>query len=163
MPEVGRADRCGARLNGMGEFSEGCGDPMPRVDAGGEFVVSAAEVLDECVSGTDDVCRMQRVESSHRPQPSFQSSVVSFDGVVCLPLGDMAGDRQQLIKHSGVGRCPVGAHLTRARAVVQSAGEEPASGRQIHLLGDQDVDDLAVLVDRPVQIDPPPDRCARSR
>ena len=31
-----------------------------------------------------------------------------------------------------------------------------ASGRKISLLRDQDVDDLAVLVNRPVQIHPPP-------
>lgn len=35
------------RLNGVDEFGEGCGDPISRVDVGGEFVVSAAEVLDE--------------------------------------------------------------------------------------------------------------------
>ena len=33
-------------------------------------------------------------------------------------------------------------------------GEEPASGRQIPLLRDEDVDDLAELVNRAVQIDP---------
>ncbi len=32
--------------------------------------------------------------------------------------------------------------------------KEPAGSCQIALLGDQDVDDLAELVDRPVQIDP---------
>ncbi len=51
-----RVDRCGARSDGVGEFGEGCGDPMPGVDIATEFVVSAADVLDECVSGTDDVC-----------------------------------------------------------------------------------------------------------
>jgi len=39
--------------------------------------------------------------------------------------------------------------------VLQGSDEEPASGRQIPLLGDQDVDDPAVLVNRPVKIDPP--------
>ncbi len=33
----------------MEELGEGRGDPMPRVDIDTEFVVSAAEVLDECV------------------------------------------------------------------------------------------------------------------
>jgi hypothetical protein len=41
-------------------------------------------------------------------------------------------------------------------ALVKDADEEPAGGLQIPLLGDQDVDDLAVLVDRPVQILPSP-------
>jgi len=69
----------------------------------------------------------------------------------------MACGRHQLLDHSWVGRCPVGAHLGRVEAVLQGAGEEPASGRQVPLLGDQDVNDLAVLVDCPVQLDPPPD------
>jgi hypothetical protein len=40
--------------------------------------------------------------------------------------------------------------------VVERLGEEPASSREIPFLRDEDVDDLAELVDRPVQIDPPP-------
>jgi hypothetical protein len=39
----------------VGKFGEGRGDPMHRVDIDTEFVVSAAEVLDECVPGTDYV------------------------------------------------------------------------------------------------------------
>jgi hypothetical protein len=53
---VVRADRCGTRSDGPGEFDEGCADPMPGVDVATGFVVSAAEVLDDCVSGADDVC-----------------------------------------------------------------------------------------------------------
>jgi hypothetical protein len=71
-----------------------------------------------------------------RRVPSFQSSVVGFDGVVGVSLGDMLRGRQQLIEHSGVERYPVGAHLTWARAMVQSASEEPASAHQIPFLGD---------------------------
>jgi hypothetical protein len=40
--------------------------------------------------------------------------------------------------------------------VSQSLGEEPPGGRQVPLLRDQHVDDLPVLVYRPIQIDPPP-------
>ena len=39
--------------------------------------------------------------------------------------------------------------------MIKGAGEESASGGQIPLLGDHDVNDLAELVDRSVQIDPP--------
>jgi hypothetical protein len=35
---VVRVDRCGARSDGVGEFGEGCGDPMPAVDIATEFV-----------------------------------------------------------------------------------------------------------------------------
>ena len=63
---------------------------------------------------------------------------------------------QQLIEHSRIRGSPVSAHLGRARAVLQRADEELASGREIPFLRDEDVDDLAELVDRAVQIDPPP-------
>ena len=51
---------------------------------------------------------------------------------------------------------PVGGYLARARAVLEGAREEPAGGCQIPLFRDQHVDDLPVLVDGPVQIDPAP-------
>jgi hypothetical protein len=37
--------------------------------------------------------------------------------------------------------------------VAERTGEEPASGREIPLLRDEDIDDLPELVDRPVQVD----------
>lgn len=56
--KVGRAEpRCGTRSYGVGEFGEGYGDPMPRVDIDTEFVVAASEALDERVSGADYPCR----------------------------------------------------------------------------------------------------------
>jgi hypothetical protein len=55
-----------------------------------------------------------------------------------------------------VGRCPICSHLARSRAVLEGAGEEPAGGHQIPFLGYQHVDDLPELIDRPIQIDPPP-------
>ena len=39
---------------------------------------------------------------------------------------------------------------------VGAAGEESAGGRHVPILCDEDVDDLAILLDRPVQIDPAP-------
>jgi hypothetical protein len=38
---------------------------------------------------------------------------------------------QQLIEHLEVGRCPIGGHLGRARAVLESLGKERASGLKI--------------------------------
>jgi hypothetical protein len=82
--------------------------------------------------------------------------MIGFDRIICVLLDDMARGGQQLVKHSRVGRRPVRGHLARAWAVLKRAGEEPAGGRQIPLPRDQDVNDLPVLVDRPVQIDPSP-------
>jgi len=36
---------------------------------GGEFVVAAAQVLHDCMSGHDGAGRGQAFESAHRPQP----------------------------------------------------------------------------------------------
>ena len=82
--------------------------------------------------------------------------MISFDGVTRISLHDVARRRQQLIKDTRVGRRPISAHLDRARAVVEGTDKEAASGRQIPFFGDQDIDDLAILVDRPIQIDPTP-------
>ncbi len=41
------------RSDGEDEFGEGLRDPMPRIDVGAKFVMTAVEILDEGVSGTD--------------------------------------------------------------------------------------------------------------
>jgi hypothetical protein len=82
--------------------------------------------------------------------------MIGFDGIIRILLGDVARGGYQLLDHSWVGRCPVGGHLGRAWAVIEGANKEPAGGRQVPLLRDQHVDDLAALVDRPIQIHPPP-------
>jgi hypothetical protein len=41
--------------DGEGEFSEDRWEPMLWIDIQAEFIVAAAEVLDECVPGTDYV------------------------------------------------------------------------------------------------------------
>jgi hypothetical protein len=79
--------------------------------------------------------------------------VVGFNCIVRLLLRDAAGGGQQLIEHSQIRGSPVGAHLGRAWAVVERLAEEPVSGREISFFRDEDIDDLAELVDRSVQMD----------
>lgn len=86
---------------------------------------------------------------------AFNRLVIGFEGVVRVLLGDMAGGGQRLVEYPRAGRRPIGGHLGRARSVLERAGEEPAGGREVPLLGGQDVDDLAVLVDGPVEVHPP--------
>jgi hypothetical protein len=50
----------------------------------------------------------------------------------------------------------IGGHLGRDRAGAQCPGEEPPGGGQVAPLGLKHVDDLAVLVNRAVQVGPPP-------
>ena len=82
--------------------------------------------------------------------------MIGFDGVVRVLLHDMASRGQQLIEHPRIRGSSVGAHLCWAWAMLEGVGEELASGRKIPILRDEDVDDLAILVDRPIQIDSAP-------
>jgi hypothetical protein len=78
-----------------------------------EFVVAAADVLDECVSRADHAGRAEPL----RPRIGRSrdlSSMIGLDQIIRVLLHDMARRRQQLIEHPRVGRCPVGAHLAGA-------------------------------------------------
>ena len=79
--------------------------------------------------------------------------MIGLDRIVrILPLILYARRRAyQLIEHSRVRRHPVGFSPRSVAAVLKRPGQEPARGSQIPLLPDQDVDDLAELVDTPVQ------------
>src|SRR5205085_8330231 len=111
-----------------------------------ELVVAAAYVLDEGVSGADHSGGAQLFEAAYRPQPSLESPMICFDKVIAVLLGEMAGSGHQLVEHTRIGRCFVRRHRARVAAVIESPGKEPASGRQVPLVRDQYVDDLAVLV-----------------
>ena len=82
--------------------------------------------------------------------------MVSFDPVVAVLLGDVGGGRDQVVEHPQVRSGLVGGDLDRRRPVPQGSDEEPAGGGGVPLLGQQHVDDLPVLVDRAVEVPPPP-------
>jgi len=75
-----------------------------------------------------------------------------FHPVVAVAVGQMAGRRQQLVEHADGGGCLVGGHLDRPRRPPQRLDEEPAGRGRVPPPRDHHVDDLAELVDRPVQI-----------
>jgi hypothetical protein len=106
------------------------------------------------VPGGDYLCAAKLFEPAHRPQSGLQPSVIGFDQVVSVLLGDMTGGGHQLIEHPRVGGRAISADLDRGQPVIKGTGEELTSGGQIPLLGDYDVDDLPELIDRSVQIDP---------
>ena len=60
-------------------------------DIGGEFVVAAAEILDEGVTGGEDPRGPVAFQSAHRPEPGFQPPVISLDRVVRVPLDGVQG------------------------------------------------------------------------
>jgi hypothetical protein len=156
LTEGNRLDRrLALRSDSEGEFSEGREEPLPWIGIKTEFVVVAAEVLDEGVPSADYLCSAEPFDTTHRSQPSLQSAVIVFDGVARVLLHHMTGGGQQLIEHPQIGRRLVGRHLRRTGGALKHPGEEPVRGQQITLVGGEDVDDLAELVDRPVQVDPP--------
>jgi hypothetical protein len=126
---------------------------MPWVAVHTEFVLAAAEILDECVAGTDHSCRTEPFQTTHRLQSGFEPSMIGLDGVIGVLLYDVACARQQLVEHPRIG-CSVGGHFAGVATVLEGTGEEPADGDQIPFLRDQHVNDLAKLVDQPIQIDP---------
>jgi hypothetical protein len=80
--------------------------------------------------------------------------MISFNGIVRISLHNVTRQRQQLIEYPRIGRRPISVDLGRTWTVSEGVGKELASGRQIPLLGDQHVDDLPILVNRPIQIYP---------
>jgi hypothetical protein len=68
------------------EFGERCREQVVRCLFGRDFVVSAAEVLNERVTGRDGARGAQPLESAHRSQSGFQASVIGFDDVVRVLL-----------------------------------------------------------------------------
>ena len=97
---VRRPPLSGADSDGESEFGERVGEAMSGVGVDAEFVVAAAQVLDEGMTGADHSCRAEPCEPAHRPQPGFQPAVISFDGVVRVLLGDVCGG-QQLVEYAG--------------------------------------------------------------
>jgi hypothetical protein len=79
--------------------------------------------------------------------------MVSLDPVAGGPIGAMPGRRQQLLQHDRGGRRLIGDHLDgsdlgRADGLL----EESAGPSDVARWGDEHVDDLAKLVDRPVHV-----------
>jgi len=87
--------------------------------------------------------------------PRLKPTMVCFDSVVRVLLGVMPGGRDKLVKDPWVGRCPVRRHLDRHHCGGQCPVEKRPRSGQISSGGQQHVDDLPVLVDRPVQVRPP--------
>ena len=81
--------------------------------------------------------------------------MIGLDAVVAVLVGHMRCRWDQFVQHPRVRTSLIGGDLHRCWAVGQRAGEEPAGGGGVPLLGQQHVDDLPVLVDRPVQVPPP--------
>ena len=141
--------------DGKGEFSEA------RLELAGlgieaELVVSTAQVLDERMPAADNLGGADAFSAAHRSRSGLQSAVIGFNRVVGVLLQTCHASGTSSSSKRGYRRGPVRGHLGRPSRRVQCPGEEPAGRRQIPLRRGQDINDLPMLVDRPVQLHPPP-------
>ena len=110
--------------------------------SGGDVIVAAAQVLHERVTGGEDPRRPVPFQAPHRPGPGFQPPVICLDQVVRVLLQGV--QRQgQLVEDPRVDRGTVSGDLGRGRAGAQRPGKEAPGARQVALLGQQDINDLA--------------------
>src|SRR5215211_2950221 len=75
--------------------------------------------------------------------------------IVRVLLGGVEHARHELINDGEEGPGPVGHDLSRLAVSAQRRREEPSRSLGVAPGGDVDIDDLAVLVDRPVDVAPP--------
>jgi hypothetical protein len=61
---------------------------------------------------------------------------------------------QEFVEHPRVDRRPVGGDLDRRGANVQRGAEQRPRRTGVAALGHQDIDDLAVLIDGPIEVGP---------
>lgn len=134
--------------------SKASADAGPVVAVDRQVVMSASDVLHESVTGNDDRSQPRPFQSSHEPQTGLEAGVIGFDAVVGILIGDVAGAGEQLVEHRRVHARQVGGHLHRRRRGSQRLLEEPAAGTKIAAVEQENIDDLAVLVHRPVQVHP---------
>ncbi len=81
--------------------------------------------------------------------------MIGLDPVVRVLGGVMERVGHEFAKRSCARRCPIGHNLARLAVRADRRYEEPARGSDIATGRDVHVDDLAVLVDRPVHVPPP--------
>jgi hypothetical protein len=81
--------------------------------------------------------------------------MVGFDLIIRVLLGVVERGRHELVNDREQGPGSIGHDLRRLTVSAERRREEPSRGPGVAPRGDVDVDDLAVLVDRPVDVAPP--------
>ena len=73
--------------------------------------------------------------------------MVGLDGIVRVLLEHVPSRRGDIVDDAWVDRCPVGRDLNRRWPIGKGSGEERSRRSGITTLRDENVDDVAVLVD----------------
>src|SRR5262249_11516107 len=113
-----------------------------------------AQILYEGMPGGDGARGRQAFKSAHRPEPGLEPAVYGFDRVIRVLLGDMPRGRHELVEHPRIDRRSIAGQLDGWQATAQRAGKECSWCGRVATCGRQRVDDLAVLVERAVQVSP---------
>jgi hypothetical protein len=108
------------------EFGERGRDvPMtPGFDA--EFVVTAPNVLHECVTADDHAGGVVAFESAHRSESGFQVTMVCFDPIVRILPGVVKRARHEFLDHRAERGRPVGHDLHWLAVYAERGLEEPS-------------------------------------
>jgi hypothetical protein len=141
--------------DGPGELGERDRDAPVRAGFDTKFVVASPKVLHERATAHYHPCGVLAFESPHRVEPRFESTMVGLDPTVRIPGGVMEHARHELIDDSEERPRSIGNDLGRRAMTRQRRREEPSRGSGIASWGHLDVDDLAVLVDGPIEVAPP--------
>jgi hypothetical protein len=93
-------------------------------------------------------------EPSHGPEPCLQAAVIGLNSVVGVPLGAVPGRLEQVVQHRQVGQGSVGDDLNRSDLGRSDGPFEKARAAAASRCGHEHIDDLAELVDRPIDVAP---------
>ena len=140
--------------DGEREVLKSHAEPVAAGSLGGDVVVTAAQILHEGMTGGEDPRGAVTLQSPHRPQPGLQPPVICLDRIVGVLLNGVQRGGDQLIEHPRVGRGAVGRDLGRNGAGAERPGEEAPRCSQVTPDRQQDLNDLAMLIDGPVQVSP---------
>src|SRR4051812_31882812 len=83
-----------------GKFGERDRDAMVCACVDAEFVVTAADVLHECVAAHDHGRGSEAFEAAHRPQAGLEPAVVALDPIVRVLLDVVACARSKLVNRA---------------------------------------------------------------
>src|SRR3989442_3261506 len=117
--------------------------------------MAARHVLHECMADGDDARCLAGFQAPHRPKPSFERSVVALERVVGVPLDVVDGAGYQRVEYRQIRRYSIGHELGRLCLRTRNGAEKEApGGSDVASWREEDVDDLAEVVEGSVQIEP---------
>jgi len=120
-----------------------------------EFVVPSPQVLDEGMPSDHDTRGSVAFEAFHRAKSCLEATMISFDSIVGVLRGVVECSRQEIRDHADQGVGPVGG-LGWQTMGGDCRTEELRGSLEVSPFGHENVDDLPVLVNGPIDVSPGP-------